>query len=113
MEVLQVVSKEWYHSGLTARSFNLSIMAKSSSLFFSCGVLAEHVISVATTVGSQTGHISLKPNQEVEFVGSPQAIPWMVALAFLSSRFEGKGKACSTSKLKGQVGVSQSIDGVE
>ena len=57
----------------------------------------------------QTCHIPLETDQKVEFVGSPQAIPGVIAFPFLSTGFKGKGEACATLELKRQIGMCQAF----
>ena len=74
---------------------------------------SEHVILIASSVCSQTGHVSFKPDQEVQFVGTPHPIPRVVALVFLTTCFKGKRKACPVAKLEGQVGMSEAFERVK
>ena len=56
---------------------------------------SEHVIFVFTRMGSKARHVPFKSNEQVEFVGPPKAVPWVIPLPFLTPGFEGKREACS------------------
>ena len=74
---------------------------------------SKHVVLVFPTMGPQARDISLKPDEKIQFIGTPKPVPRVVTFTFLSSGFEGKRKASTVFKIKGQIGVCQTLQRVK